>query len=398
MYREEAPSHDQTTTGQNRPAKVSTPRPTNFVPIRPNNTCLKDSPSLRHCPARYCLAVASYVEAGAASTLAPNPLLRLPTMIDDLARVEIELLNAVTADDELLTEIAGHLIRAGGKRLRPGFCLAAAMAGVREPTDLIRQSTVLGGVSVELVHLGSLYHDDVMDEALTRRTVDSVNARWGNLKAILGGDFLLAKASEIAASLGTEVAGLLAATIGRLCEGQVRELRNMFDVGRSEEVYLAAISGKTAALFASACKIGAIVADLPRPDIDRLTEFGHAYGMAFQIVDDILDVVATDEELGKPAGNDLVQGIYTLPVIRTLVGVHGAELRSMLGQPLLADDMTAARDLVRANGAISSSIEAARQYIDRAKAALQPLGETTGARALSGAAEHLLASIPTYAP
>ena len=167
-------------------------------------------------------------------------------------------------------------------------------------------------MSVELVHLGSLYHDDVMDEAATRRTVDSVNARWGNLKAILAGDFLLARASEIAASLGTEVAGLLAATIGRLCEGQVRELRNMFDVDRTEEAYLASIAARRPRCSPPPAASAASSPATPGRAIDRLTEFGEHYGMAFQIVDDILDVVATDEELGKPSGNDLVEGIYTL--------------------------------------------------------------------------------------
>src|SRR5256885_3875071 len=141
--------------------------------------------------------------------------------------VEDALREAVRSDDAYLTEIASHLILAGGKRVRPLFAIAsAAAAGSAVSDDVIR-----GGVAAELVHLGSLYHDDVIDEAPTRRTVESVNARWGNLTAILAGDFLLARASEIAASLRTEVAGLLAATIGRLCEGEVGELRTAYDVG-----------------------------------------------------------------------------------------------------------------------------------------------------------------------
>ena len=345
-------------------------------------------------PAGYCRCVASNAEAGAPSLLAVNPLLRLPTMSTDLTRVEQELMLSVKTDDDLLTEIASHLIRAGGKRLRPGFCLAASCAAQVDSSVPASSDAVTGGVSVELVHLGSLYHDDVMDEALTRRTVDSVNARWGNLKAILGGDFLLAKASELAAGLGTEVAGLLAATIARLCEGQVRELQNMFNVGRTEEAYLSAIAGKTAALFSSACRIGGLVAGHPRLVIDRLTDFGDNYGMAFQIVDDILDVVATDEQLGKPAGNDLVQGVYTLPVIRTLTGSQAAGLRGLLGKPLDLDQMGVAREMVRGNGAIASSVDVAAAYIERAMAAIRPLGDAPAAVALQGAAKHLLASIP----
>lgn len=129
------------------------------------------------------------------------------------------------------------------------------------------------------------------------------------------------------------MAGLLAA-IGRLCEGEVRnELQDAYQVARTEEAYLASIEGKTASLLSSACRIGAIVADLPRPEIDALTEFGLAYGMAFQIVDDILDVVATDERAGKPAGHDLVEGAYNLPVLRGLAGPSGPELAALLGAP-----------------------------------------------------------------
>src|SRR6266513_3042672 len=234
-------------------------------------------------------------------------------------QVEDALREAVRSDDAYLTEVASHLILAGGKRVRPLFAIASAAAGGSAVTDEV----VRGGVAVELVHLGSLYHDDVIDEAPTRRTVESVNARWGNLTAILAGDFLLARASEIAATLGTEVAGLLAATIADLCEGQVRELTKIFDVARSEEAYLEAIEGKTAALMSAACRIGALTLDLPRTAVDTLTVYGQRLGMVFQIVDDVLDVVCTDEQLGKPAGNDLVTGVYTLPVIRAMAGAPG---------------------------------------------------------------------------
>ena len=173
-------------------------------------------------------------------------------------------------------------------------------------------------MAVELVHLGSLYHDDVIDEAETRRGVPSVNARWSNIVAILAGDYLLARASALAASLGAPVAALLAETIGELCRGQVLELQHLFDVDRTEEIYFSAIGGKTAALFATACRIGGMVAEVDGPTLDALTEFGHHLGVCFQIVDDVLDVTGSDASLGKPAGNDLIEGVYTLPVILAL--------------------------------------------------------------------------------
>ena len=136
----------------------------------------------------------------------------------DRDRVESALLTSVRTRDAYLTEIASHLIVAGGKRLRPVMTIAAAQVGSNVP---VSDNVILGGISCELVHLGSLYHDDVMDEGTTRRGVETVNAKWGNLQAILAGDFLLSRASEIAASLGNDIAGLLARTIGQLCEGQI---------------------------------------------------------------------------------------------------------------------------------------------------------------------------------
>jgi heptaprenyl diphosphate synthase len=324
------------------------------------------------------------------------PLLSLPCLEADLARVEKALLDSVRTGDPFLAEVASHLITAGGKRLRPALAVAVGeLAGGPASDDVI-----MGAVAVELVHLGSLYHDDVMDEARTRRTVESVNARWGNLVAILAGDFLLARASEIAASLGTEIAGLLAATIGRLCEGQVRELAQTFDVTRSEESYLASIAGKTAALMSTACRVGAITAGIDRPGVDALTEYGERLGMVFQIVDDILDVVATDEELGKPAGNDLVEGVYTLPVIRALADEDSEPLRSLLGAPLEPDQVDAVRAMIRSNGAVGAAIGVARRFTGESAAALVGLTAADEGRevlaALGTLGDHLIENIPAH--
>jgi heptaprenyl diphosphate synthase len=303
-------------------------------------------------------------------------------------RIEKRLATAVEADDPAVAEMASHLVRAGGKRLRP--VLAALSSTTGEPGAVVRDEAVTGGVACELVHVGSLHHDDVIDEAETRHGVDSVNARWGNLRAILSGDFLLARASELAASLDTEVAGLLAATIGRLCTGEVRELELAYQVDRSVEDYAAAIEGKTAALYSTACRIGGIVADLPRDRIDVLTDFGRDYGMAFQVVDDILDVVATDDELGKPAGHDMAEGIYNLPVLRALGGPGGGELRALLGGPLMPDAQARALEIVRSGDGVAASVADARAYVDRAVGGLAALPASPAADALAAAARHLL--------
>lgn len=319
-----------------------------------------------------------------------SPLDQVPTLSNDLGRVEEQLHVAVQTDNALLEDIAAHLISAGGKRVRPGFCITSAASATAEfaPAE---HEVILGAVAVELVHQGSLYHDDVMDSAETRRTVESVNSKWGNHQAILAGDFLLGRASEIAASLGVEVAGLLASTISQLCDGQVRELEYVYRIDRTEESYLKSIDGKTASLLAAACRIGGIVGGLERDRIDNLTTFGRSYGMAFQVVDDILDLTATDEELGKPAGNDLIEGVYTLPVIRAMAhGEIGTELQQLLGRPIDTTARDEARDLVKASGALKSAHADARRYADQANDALGSFADTAGGSALKAAADHLV--------
>jgi heptaprenyl diphosphate synthase len=313
-------------------------------------------------------------------------------------RVEKRLAAAVESDDPAMTEMASHLVRAGGKRLRPVLAAVASVAGTGPAT--VADDVITGGVACELVHVGSLHHDDVIDEAATRHRVDSVNARWGNVAAILSGDFLLARASELAASLGTEVAGLLAATIGRLCEGQVRELQLAYQVERTLADYEASIEGKTAALFATSCRIGGLVAEAPRPQVDALTGFGRAYGLAFQVVDDILDVVATDEELGKPAGHDMAEGVYTLPVLHTLgqETPAGAELRSLLGGPLSPEDQARALALVREGDGVGTAVIRARTYVDEATAALAALPPSPAGDTLAAAALHLVDGLDGSVP
>jgi heptaprenyl diphosphate synthase len=250
-------------------------------------------------------------------------------------------------------------------------------------------------VSVELVHLGSLYHDDVMDEAPTRRTVDSVNFRWGNLKAILAGDFLLAKASEIAASLGTEVAGLLASTIGGCARARCESCRHAYNIGRTEKNYYSRRSPARPPRC-SPPRVASVASSPTCPDrsIDTLTTFGHSYGMAFQVVDDVLDLVATDEQLGKPAGHDMEEGVYTLPVLRTLANGRssGDELRDLLGKPLEPEERDKALAIVRGDEGIESAIATARQYVATALAACEGLGDGPVVDALREAPGFLLAS------
>jgi heptaprenyl diphosphate synthase len=298
--------------------------------------------------------------------------LGLSPLAGDLERVEVRLRDAVSADDRFLDDVAGHLLSAGGKRIRPVLALSAAYAALGAD-DPVADDAITGASAVELVHLGSLYHDDVIDEAETRRGVPSVNARWSNIVAILAGDYLLAQASSLAASLGAEVAALLANTIGELCRGEVLELQHLFDTERTEESYLSAIDGKTASLMATSCRVGGMVSNVSASTLDALTQFGHHLGMCFQIVDDVLDITRTEAELGKPAGNDVHEGVYTLPVIYALGS--SSELRELLGRKVDWNDVARVRELVNTPTTIDAAITVARTHAKKATEALAGAGE-----------------------
>jgi heptaprenyl diphosphate synthase len=319
-------------------------------------------------------------------------LLGLPALEDQLKRLEPLLVQSVVTGDGFLDEVTTHLLAAGGKRLRPVLALATATSGLGPAS----REDLLGAVAVELVHLASLYHDDVMDEATVRRNVESVNARFGNLVAIVAGDFLLARSAEIAAGLGTEIAGLLAATLGELCQGQVAEVHAAFQVTRSQDQYSTAISGKTASLMATSCRIGALTGGLSRDQVEAFTSFGRSFGMIFQVRDDILDVIGTEAELGKPAGQDLAEGIYTLPVLLALDNPEvGPELRPLLGQPLGQPERDKARSIVAGSGAIADSVVVARRYAEQAADAARSGPSTQLATGFTRLAHSLVDDLPT---
>ncbi|MDE3008297.1 MAG: polyprenyl synthetase family protein [Acidobacteriota bacterium] len=297
----------------------------------------------------------------------PHERLRLSLVEADLSQLETLLAESVVIGDAYLDSVTTHLIFAGGKRLRPLLAVASATGGERAAT----REDLLGGVALELMHLASLYHDDVMDEAVVRRNVDSVNARYGNLIAIVAGDYLMARSAAIAADLGTDVAGLLARTLAWLTRGQVSEVRTAYSTARTEADYYEAIEGKTASLMASSCRVGAMTARLPDAQRDALTEFGRCFGMIYQLRDDVLDLTATDNQLGKPAGQDLAEGIYNLPTLFALADDKvGDELHALLGRPLSDDEREQARKLVVATDGVERTIAAARSYLDLARASL----------------------------
>ena len=284
-----------------------------------------------------------------------------------LEDVETALAEAVTSDVPLVDEAAGYLLAAGGKRFRPMLVLLGGRFG--DPDD---PRLIPAAVAIELTHLATLYHDDVIDEARDRRGITSVNARWDNTVAILTGDFLFARASLIASDLGTDVTRLLARTIAEVCEGQIREVQIMGRMETEEEGYLDVIRRKTASLIGTSCRLGGLVSGADPEVVDRLERFGRTLGMAFQLSDDIMDLTADRGVLGKEPGADLREGVYTLPVIHALRdSSRREELRALLAPgPPSGDRLEAALDIVRSDGSLDRSrtavAEAVRSGLDEA--------------------------------
>jgi heptaprenyl diphosphate synthase len=313
-------------------------------------------------------------------------IIRIPRIWNSLASVEERLLQAATADDAYLTKIAQHLLLAGGKRFRPLLALLAAEFG---PLDDGRP--VEAAVSVELIHVGSLYHDDVIDEADTRRGATSVNANWSNTVAILAGDFLMARASEVAAThLSQESVRLLAATYAELVEGQTRELQLEGDFTHGFDEYEKVIGGKTASLVRTSARLGAMAAEAPPDTVEALSTWGWEVGMVFQIADDALDLVADESTIGKPAGSDIREGTFTMPVLAAAAGPDGERVRELLEPGIPYDDDAVAEviSLVRRGGHIEDALTAATSRLTKAEAALESIEP--------GLAHEILTELGTY--
>jgi len=296
-----------------------------------------------------------------------------------LDQVEDSLEKSVRSDTEFVSEAASYLVKAGGKRFRPLMVVLSGYFG--DPTD---PRLVQGATAIEMTHLATLYHDDVVDEAQTRRGRQSVNARWDNTVAILTGDFLFAKASEISSDLGSEVTRLLARTIATVCDGQLREVAAAGRIEmQSEESYMETIRRKTASLMATSCRLGGMLSDASPDVIDRLDDFGMAIGLAFQLSDDIMDIISTEEELRKQPGQDMREGVYTLPVLYALQEGEGArELAALLTDgPLEGDRLSRALDLLRSDGSLGRARGAVTNQVRRAKALAEGLevGRARGA-------------------
>ena len=330
--------------------------------------------------------------AGGLGVALPDPALEAELRAG-LAAVEERLRAAVKSDYPFVTETSRHLVDAGGKRFRPLLALLAAQFG-----DPGAPGIVPAAVVVELTHLATLYHDDVMDEALLRRGAASANSRWSNTVAILTGDFLFAKASDLLADLGPEAVRIQARTFERLVIGQIRETVGPGPADDPVEHYLSVVADKTGSLIATSGRFGALLSGADDTVVDVLTRFGERIGVAFQLSDDILDVTSESGQSGKTPGTDLREGVATLPVLQlrrvAADGRRPADAATARLLDLLAGDLShAARHaealaLLRAHPAMAAARAELARWADEARDVLAPLPDVparTGLLALCDA-------------
>ena len=294
-----------------------------------------------------------------------NPVSMFGMIQNDLQQLETDMQSLLHSPVSTVNTIYMHLLQAGGKRLRPALYMLCARSKNPDTVPSIGLA-----VAIELIHMATLVHDDVIDNAQVRRSLPTANTVWGNQVTVLAGDYLFAKAfSIIAAHADNTSLCKLTEVVCRICEGEIAQSRSAFDPEQTEEEYLERLAQKTADFIAVSCELGAMRAGYEPEVIAAMKQYGYAIGMAFQLTDDLLDVTASSEQIGKPAGNDLRQGILTLPMLYALrESEHREELRTLI----ISRDMTEEKigrglALVRQTDAIHYSNEKVREYLQQAK-------------------------------
>ena len=289
----------------------------------------------------------------------------------DMARVEALLRSHIEGEYPLVIETSRHLVEAGGKRLRPLLTLLGAQFGNPSAPGIVEAAVVC-----ELTHLATLYHDDVMDEAPLRRGVESANNRWGNTVAILTGDYLFAKASQLLADLGPEAVRLQAITFERLVIGQITETQGSSEGLSLLDHYLQVISGKTSSLIATSIRFGALLSGSDAKTIEQLTKYGELIGTLFQLADDVIDIASESAESGKTPGTDLREGVPTLVTLPILESNDpaDAELRAILSAPITDESVVATTiKALRTHGAMDNAKTILMNYADQARGEIADL-------------------------
>jgi heptaprenyl diphosphate synthase len=305
--------------------------------------------------------------------------------------VEEHLAQVIDSDEQFITEAAAHLLNAGGKRFRPMLVMVCAEFG-----DPAHPDVVPAGTAVELTHLATLYHDDVMDEASMRRGAQSANSRWDNSLAILVGDYLFAHASEVVSTLGPDAVGVQARTFARLVKGQIRETIGPRDGDDPLDHYLSVVADKTGSLIATSAHFGATMSRASEEIVAALTEFGERIGVAFQLSDDILDIASDPGDSGKNPGTDLREGVPTLPTLlaRRSTDPGDADLVRLLSAPITDDaDVARALEALRGHPAMDEARAFVQAEADAARALLEKLPDTPARAALNAICDTLATRI-----
>jgi heptaprenyl diphosphate synthase len=311
------------------------------------------------------------------------------TVRDGVAKIEQLMDTELRSADAIMTDSLTHLFKAGGKRFRPLFTVLSAQIG---PKPDAAEVTTAGAV-IELVHLATLYHDDVMDEAEVRRGAPTANVRWSNNVAILAGDYLFATASRLVSRLGPEAVRLIAETFAQLVTGQMRETRGVAEGADSIEHYLKVVYEKTACLISAAGEFGAMFSGADDDQVARLSRLGGLVGTAFQISDDIIDIDSDSHESGKLPGTDVREGVHTLPMVYAMAepGPEGARLRELLAGPVEDDHaVTEALTLLRASPGMAKAKDFLAQYAAKARHELALLPDVAGRHALEALVDYTI--------
>jgi heptaprenyl diphosphate synthase len=312
-----------------------------------------------------------------------------------LDRVEDLLHREVTSGYQFVTETSLHLIDAGGKRFRPLFTLLGAQMGPRPNAD----DVITAAAVVELIHLATLYHDDVMDDATMRRGAPSANSRWDNSVAILTGDFLFAHASRLVADLGPDAVRIIAETFAELVTGQMRETRGPRPDDDPVEHYLTVIAEKTGSLIATSGRYGGMFSGCTPEQVESLRRFGAAIGTAFQISDDIIDITSAADSSGKTPGTDLREGVLTLPMLFALqdsalqdTDAAADRLRVLLAGPITDDaEVAEALELLRCSPGLERAREVLAEHASAARAELAKLPDCPAGKALASLTTYVVA-------
>lgn len=307
---------------------------------------------------------------------------------EDLEQVE-RTLDAIRQAEQFseLRKMLEHVLGGGGKRLRPLVALLAGKFGDYRPEPL-----VFLAASIELLHTASLVHDDVIDRSSTRRGRPTANALFDNQAAVMLGDFMFAHAADLVARTdNTEVVRLFSRTLMAMVSGELTQDLSAYDYSQDTVSYFERIAGKTASLFAASCEGGAMLSGAPREWVNALHDYGHNLGMAFQIVDDILDFSGDEKEMGKPIGSDLMQGALTLPSLLLMErSPKSNPIKKLFRNPDCTEHLAEAVFMVQNSDILEESYAVARDFARRARAALQPLPHTPARHALSNTADYIL--------